>query len=226
MRDAAAVHEGYVVGEVVGLLQVLGGQQDRRAVPPEFAHGVVDLAPAGRVQSGGRLVEEEDPGPADQGGGEVQAAAHAARVGGGGPVGGLLQPEPGEQVVGARRRAAHPVQTGEEPQVLPPGEVAVDRGVLPHDADGAAHGRGLPDQVVAGDPGRARVGAQQGGQQPDRGGLARAVGSQDRADRAPWDGEVEAAQGAHLAEPLLQTFTKYIVRRSHAATIAHYVRCT
>ena len=49
------------VGELVGLLQVLGGQQDRRALAPQLAHDRPDLVAAARVEAGGRLVQEEHP---------------------------------------------------------------------------------------------------------------------------------------------------------------------
>ena len=106
------------------------------------------------------------------------------------------------------------------------GEIAVDRGVLPGDADPAPYPGRFPHQVVPGDPGRTAVRPQQRGQQPHRRGLPGAVGTEDPADRALGHGQVQSAHGPHLAEALLQTFTKYSVRSSHAATIAHYVRCT
>src|SRR5205807_350323 len=85
----AVVQYGDAVGELVGLLQVLRGQEDRDAVVGDQAaddlpHG----AAAARVQAGGRLVEEDDAGVSDQGHGEVEPAPHAAGEGGDGLGGG------------------------------------------------------------------------------------------------------------------------------------------
>jgi len=63
-----------------GLLQVLGGQQI--VVPSATSRSMTSQSPkpAGRVEAGGRLVEEQDLGAADQARGEVEAAAHAPGV--------------------------------------------------------------------------------------------------------------------------------------------------
>src|SRR5258705_284897 len=55
--DLAVVHHRDVVGESVGLLQVLRGEQHRRALQDLRADHVPDVLPLGRVESGGRLVE-------------------------------------------------------------------------------------------------------------------------------------------------------------------------
>lgn len=226
VRDPALVHQGDVVGELVRLLQVLGGQQHRRAVGGQLPDGVPDPVAAGGVEAGRGLVQEQHLGAADETGGEVEAAPHPAGVRGRRPVGRLGQPEAVQELAGPLGRPAHPVQPGEQPEVLAAGEVTVDRGVLAGDADAAADGGRIAEQVVPGDPGRAGVRAQQRGQQPYGRRLARAIGAEEAADSALRDGQIESAQGVDLAEPLLQAFTKYSVRRSHVPTIAHYVRCT
>src|SRR5437763_309520 len=57
--DAAGVDEGDAVGQLVGLLQILRGEQDGRAVAHPIADDVPHREPARRVEPGGRLVEEE-----------------------------------------------------------------------------------------------------------------------------------------------------------------------
>ena len=81
-RDlAAAVDQHDAVGERVGLLEVLGRQQQRHALRDERAdRRPHDLAAAG-VEARGRLVEHEHVRGVDQAGGEVDAAALAARTG-------------------------------------------------------------------------------------------------------------------------------------------------
>ena len=74
------VDDADVVGELVGLLQVLGGEKHRRPLVVQRAHLLPDRFAADRVEARGRLVEEEDSGLVDEGGGEVEAPLHAAGV--------------------------------------------------------------------------------------------------------------------------------------------------
>jgi hypothetical protein len=88
-----------------------------------------------------------------QRGGEVQSPAHAARVGLEHPVAGIGQAELFEQLVGSSRRhgATQVGEAGHHVDVLPPGEVLVDRGVLAGESDGAPHGVSPGDHVEAED---------------------------------------------------------------------------
>ena len=139
---AAVVDDRDLVGERVGLLEVLRGQQDGRAVVDEVAHDAPHVLALGGVQAGRRLVQEDDRRAADEAGGEVEAAAHAAGVGLGRAVGGVGEVEPGEQLlraglgllaaeVRAARRSAS--------RFWRPGEQLVDGRVLAGQADLLAH---------------------------------------------------------------------------------------
>ena len=99
--DPAAVDDPDVVGELVGLLQVLGGEEDGRPVVVEGPHLLPDRFAADRVEAGGRLVEEEHARLVDEGRGEVEAALHPARVAADAAVGGVGEADPLEQGVGA-----------------------------------------------------------------------------------------------------------------------------
>ena len=66
------------VGELVGLLQVLGAEQDRRAAVDERADDVPDLVARARVEAGRRLVQEHQLRRRHDRGGDVEPAAHAA----------------------------------------------------------------------------------------------------------------------------------------------------
>ena len=57
--DPAVVDHGDLVGQRVGLVQVLGGQQHGRAVSDQPSDDVPHVLALGRVQAGGRLVEED-----------------------------------------------------------------------------------------------------------------------------------------------------------------------
>ena len=57
----ATVEDPDPVGELVGLLEVLRGQQHRHAVGDLLAHDRPQVATAARVEAGRRLVEEDQP---------------------------------------------------------------------------------------------------------------------------------------------------------------------
>jgi len=102
LRDhLPAVDDRDPVGQLIGFLQVLGGQQERCPLALQFAHGGPDLIAAARIQARGRLVEEQHLRPGQQAGGDVEPAAHPAGVGPGRPVSRLRQVEPLQQLAGA-----------------------------------------------------------------------------------------------------------------------------
>ena len=208
LRDlAAAVDDRDPVGELIGLVEVLRGQQDRAAVGDQVPDRVPHLAAGARVQAGGRLVEEDQRRPRDQARREVQPAPHAARELRQRPVGGLLEPELLEQAA-ARSREPRPsaaLQASEQPQVLAGREVLVDRRVLAGDADQLADTMRLAGDVDAEDPRLARVDRQQRREHPQHRGLAGAVRSEDAEDLALAHLEVDAVDGAQVAELLHQS---------------------
>ena len=77
---APGVDDADLVGELVRLVEVLGGEHDRGAVAHERPDRAPHLVAAARVEAGRRLVEEQDARRQDEAGGEVEAAAHAAGV--------------------------------------------------------------------------------------------------------------------------------------------------
>src|SRR5262249_2113939 len=135
-----------------------------------------------------------------------EPAAHPAGVGAGGPLGGVGEREPLQQLVGtaAGVAAGQVEQPPDEIQVLAPGQLLVDRGVLAGEADHAAQLPGLLHDVVPGDGGGARVGGDQGGQAADEGGLAGTVGPEHTEDGALGHVQVDAVEGLGLAVVLDQ----------------------
>jgi hypothetical protein len=121
-------------------------------------------------------------------------------------LGRLHQVEPLQQVGRAPPAfaAVQVVQVRHQQQVLLAGEQLVDRGELAGDADHLADRVGLPGQVVAGDPDLAAVGADQRGQDLHRGGLAGAVGAEQREDGSFGDLQVDAVQRERVAVRLAQ----------------------
>ncbi len=198
------IHHGDLVGERVGLLQVLRGEQHRRAVADQAADHVPHVLALGRVKARGGLVQEDHLRPAHERCGEVKAAPHATGVVLGHLAGGLGQVEPREQLggplpCGARRQVQ---ELADHDQVLRAGQVLVDRGELAGQPDAHPHLAGLRTHVEPVDPGGPRVSAQQRGENADGGGLARAVRPEHGEYAAPAHREVHSGEGLRLAEGL------------------------
>ncbi len=96
--DLAGVDHRDLVGQLVGLLEVLGREQQRRALPHLVADDLPHAEAAARVEPGGRLVEEEQLRPADQRARKVEPPPHAARVRLRDPVGGAFEIERRQQL--------------------------------------------------------------------------------------------------------------------------------
>ncbi len=141
--DQTVGDDAHAVGQFVGLLQVLGGEEDRRAV---FTVQAPDLRPhrrsADRVESGGRLVEEEHLRAMDQRHRKVEAPLHAARVRLDPIVDRLADVDQADDVVHALGDVVlgQPVEPALEPQHLATCLLAVDRGVpaVPHRCAGGS----------------------------------------------------------------------------------------
>ncbi|CAM5578852.1 hypothetical protein SVIOM342S_02120 [Streptomyces violaceorubidus] len=205
--DPPVVQHGDAVGEFVGLRQVLGGEEDGDAAGDEFADDLPHVVAGAGVEAGGGLVEEDDPGAADQGHGDVEAALHAAGVGGGGLLRGLGEAEAFQQVGGDPLALApgDQVQVRHEEHVLLAGDQTVHGRELPGDTDGAAHGLRGGGEVVARHPDLSAVGADEGGEDLDRGGLAGAVRSEQREHGPGRDAQVDAVEDGLVAVRLAQT---------------------
>ena len=102
-------------------------------------------------------------------------------------------------------RPSQPGETTDQLEVLGGGQELVEPGVLAGDPDAAAD-LGRPGQRVdAVDDDTAAVGADQGGQDPDQGGLAGAVAAQHPQRRAWRDAQVDAVQCARVAPSATST---------------------
>ena len=77
--DPALVDDQDPVGQRVGLVEVVGGQEHRRAAArPQALDVLPEVGPRLRVQAGGRLVEEDQRRVVDQAHHDVEAALLAA----------------------------------------------------------------------------------------------------------------------------------------------------
>ena len=134
-EDPALVEDRDPVGELLRLVEVLRGEQDRGAAAGEVADGLPHLEATLRVEAGRRLVEEDHRRAPDQAHREVEPAAHAARVARHPLIPRAGEREAVEHVVGDLARLVEVPEPGDQHQVLAPGEDVVDRGELPGEAD-------------------------------------------------------------------------------------------
>ena len=215
--DQPAGDDPDAVGELVGLLQVLGGEEDGRALAVQLLDLLPDRLAADRVEAGGRLVEEEHPRLVDQRRGEVEPAPHPARVGADPPVGrarpgptrsssasacGSPSPRGSPWRVAWRRISSRPVISGSS---------AASCSATPIELADVAR---LADDVVAGDAGAAAGRAQQRRQHPHRGRLAGPVRAEEGVDLALGDLQVNAVDGLDTAVELpLQARTSIAATR-------------
>ena len=157
-----------------------------------------------RVEAGRRLVEDQHAGPAHEARAQVEPAPHAAGVGPDGAVGGVGEVQALQRLLGPHLRllGAQAVQPSDHLQVLSAGQHLVDCGVLPGQADHGADGDGLADDVQAVDLRPAGIGAEQGGQHLDEGGLAGPVRAEEPEDGGGRHLQVHPIEGLGLAEGL------------------------
>ena len=78
--DLALVHDRDAIAEVLGLLEIVRGVDDRGAARAQRPHGVEDVRARLRIDRDRGLVEEDQARAAHQGAPQVQPATHAAGV--------------------------------------------------------------------------------------------------------------------------------------------------
>src|SRR5262249_45355088 len=78
--ERSEIHDRDAVAVAVGLLHLVRRHEDRRAgLVAQLLEPLPDEPTRGRVETHGRLVKEEDGGPVQQSGRDLEAAEHAAR---------------------------------------------------------------------------------------------------------------------------------------------------
>ena len=173
--QATPVDDPHPVGQMLGLVHEMGGQQNGDPFVFEVFDGLPGGAAPARVETGGRFVQEHQLRPADQGHGKGKALLLTA---GETPVEGaglVAEPHQGEQLVGGAGIVEEGGQQGED---LPGPGSRVCAALLQHDPD-----LGLEVMAVGGGvEAQYRDGSAGGAAQPFEdlhgGGLARPVGSQ------------------------------------------------
>ena len=192
-EDPAGVDDHHPFRGQVRLLQVVGREQDRLAQGRKVGHLPPEHPPGPDVEGGGRLVEVEQVGVADDGQGEGQPLPLPARQLGDPPLAVALQGRPlehlpGGQTVGVVGR--HQVDDLGDGQAL--GSV----GVLQHRPDPA------PDRgrIGAEDTDGAGAGAAEAQEHLKGRRLARTVRAEDGDDLTLPHPQVDSVDGQNVAE--------------------------
>jgi len=94
------VDDGDASGQLVGLVQVLRGEQYVGARRHQITDDVPQLVAAAGVEAGGGLVEKEQLRRSHQAGAQVELASHSAGIGADEAILGIGQPEPLEHHLG------------------------------------------------------------------------------------------------------------------------------
>ena len=187
-HDAARGEDHDAVRHLLGLAQLVGGQDDADALLLQPGHHGAHGDAALGVDAGRRLVEEGHLGPADQGEGEGEPLLLPAREVAPGRGGNGAQADQVEQLV---RRHGIGVVAGEEAQDAVRPEHGVDAAALEHDADAAAERGVVGDGVEPEDARRAGDRVAVALERLDGRRLAGAVRPEHDQHLARFGGEVE-----------------------------------
>ncbi len=202
--DLTVVDDGDPVGELIRLVEILGGEQYGRSGGHQSPDSIPHLRPGSGVKPGRRLVEEDEWWLGDETRREVETATHTAREVLQRAFGGIGQAELFEQFrrFGPRRFGAEAVQAGEEKEVLAGAQGLIDRGILPSDADELAHDMRLAHHIMSEDMRAAAIGAEQRREHTDSGRLPGAVRPEHAIDAPNLYREVNVIDSAIAAEVL------------------------
>ncbi len=187
--------------DLLDLREDVARQEDRPALLADAPQQLADRAHLLRVETVRGLVEHEQLGPTEQRARDPEPLAHALRVRLDLAVDRVAEAGDGERAVdvgvGEAVAARLPVQL----EVGDAGEVGHERRVLDHRADPPQLRAARPDRFAE-QPRLAAVGMDEADEHPQRGRLARTVRTEQTADLAGADREVEMVDGEHGAVPL------------------------
>ena len=184
------------------LVHVVGRDEDRGAPLDQREERLPEVAAALGIDGAGGLVEEQQLGLVDRGGGQGQALSLAARERPGALAGLLLQAVLAQQLArpllaaGSRQR----MDLAHEVEVLEDGQILVEREALGHVADRAAQAFRLLGDAEPQHFDLALARCEQAAQHADGGGLARSVRSQEAVDLRARNREIHVVDGHELAE--------------------------
>jgi hypothetical protein len=105
---------------LLGFFQMMRGEHDRDAIGLQRRQHFVDALAALRIDSDGRLVEQDQPGLVQEAAGDIQPALHASGEPSNGLIGSILESRPRQRPLHAvgQHTARHAVEAAEDLQVL------------------------------------------------------------------------------------------------------------
>ena len=216
-RDPTLVHDDETVAELLGLVHVVGRDDEGDALPLESEEAVPQDVPGLRVQTGRGLVEEQQLGVVDEAAGDDQPALHAA-----GEVLDLVGPALAqlgevEQLSGPLPHlcAAQSEEPPVDPQVLLDGELLVEQVLLRAVADACPDLLPVDGRVETEDAQLAARHRRDARDHPHRRGLPRPVGSEEPERFTLAHLDVDGVDSGEVAELLRQ------VTRGEEQVIGH-----
>ncbi|HEX2810792.1 MAG TPA: hypothetical protein VHN80_31900 [Kineosporiaceae bacterium] len=170
----AAGHDHRPVGQLVQLGQHVAGHEHGRAGPCQLADDPAQLDPGARIQTRGRLVEQQHARGVHQRAGQSQPLLLATAEHLGRAVRQVDQVHQLQQLVDppASRRPGQPVGIGDGGQHFAAGQRLPGAEHVRHPPGAAADLQRLGNRVEAGHAHRPGVRDEQGGQHQQQGGLA------------------------------------------------------
>jgi hypothetical protein len=214
-----AIDDDDGVGQTVGFFEVLGRQHHRRPIVADGPDLFPQRAATAGIEAGRGLVQEDGRWVRDEGGHEVEPSPLPAGQRLRRPARVVGHVEALEQLFDPcpALRSGQVVEPSEKVQVLPRAELVVEGGTLPGQADAASDHPGVGADVEAGHARTAAICRQQGREQLDGRGLARAVGTEQPEDRSGSDREAQSIDRDRFAEALAQAVghdDRHLARRS------------
>jgi len=190
------MHDRQPIRELLGLLQVVGGEQHSGAALQQVTDQLPRPLPALRIQARRGLVQEQHLGVAENGDGHIESAAFPAGEPLDADSGPMEQPDQVQDLVDRPRPAQC---SGPHPHRLGDREVSGKSALLQHDPDPRANRAAGPEGAMAEDP----DGARRRGREPlddlEGGGLPRPVCSPQRVQLASADRETHSPNGLKSA---------------------------
>ena len=171
-------------------------REDHSAVQGERPDQLPDLPQLHRIQALGRLVQDHQIGPVDDGLGDSYPLAVALGQGADQTPAPLCEPAAGSGLLDGRGSALprDPMELGAVVEVLVHPHVGIQGRALRQISDEAFRAQGVMRQIYAHDPDLAVAGGQVAAQELQAGGLAGAVGSQQAEDLAALEADIDAFQ--------------------------------
>jgi len=199
LDDAAAVDDGDVAAQCLGLLQVVRGEDDGGAACIDIAQEVPHRATDLDIDAGCRLIQDQQPRLVHERPGDHQPALHAAGERARHAI--ALVPQLQLLQVFLRAHSRYGTRNAVEPRLVHhDGERALEHvevDFLRHDADTGLGRLQLAVDVVPEHAGSAGALVDERGDDADERGLARAVGAEQREEIAALDVQIDAAQRLH-----------------------------